>query len=79
MFLTLIFGLTYILSLPISPAAGAIVDYFAKKYKTKYNDELRGRTVGVAVVCGFCSVVTAILSVLCAFKNVTVAGKKSYD
>ena len=31
--LTDIFGLTYIMSLPISPAAGAVVDFFAGRYR----------------------------------------------
>ena len=31
--LTDIFGLTYIMSLPISPVAGAVVDFFAGRYR----------------------------------------------
>ena len=73
--LTNIFGLTYIMSLPISPSAGAIVDCFAKRYRQSEDDDIKGRTVGVAFVCAFVSIFTAILSVLCAFKNMAVASK----
>ena len=76
--LTNIFGLTYIMSLPISPSAGAIVDCFAKRYRQSEDDDIKGRTVGVAFVCGFVSIFTAILSVLCAFKNMAVASKHLY-
>ena len=43
------------MSLPISPGAGLVVDFFASRYRKK-NKELRGRTIGVAVVCAFCSI-----------------------
>merc|ERR1712062_103989 len=48
-----------------SPGAGLVVDFFASRYRKK-NKELRGRTIGVAVVCAFCSISSGILSLLCA-------------
>ena len=74
--LTNIFGLTYIMSLPLSPVAGATVDFFARTYKEKENDEYKGRVYGIAFVCAICSVFSSILSFLCSFQhNYAIAGK----
>lgn len=67
--LTNIFGLTYIMSLPISPGAGVVVDTFANYYRKKEENEIKGRTMGVAVVCGFCSIASTVLSVLCTVRH----------
>jgi len=73
--LTNIFGLTYIMSLPISPAAGAVVDLFAKRYRETEKNELKGKAFGVAFICGFCSVFGAVISYLAAFQhNYSIAG-----
>ena len=77
--LTNIFGLTYIMSLPISPSAGAIVDYFAKKYREDSNNEFKGRTIGVAFVCGICTIFASILSFLCSFQHNYVIAGKAFD
>jgi len=66
--LTDIFGLTYIMSLPISPAAGAVVDFFAARYRPS-GQELRGRKIGVAVVCALCTVLSTVLSLLCTIRG----------
>lgn len=74
--LTNIFGITYIMSLPISPLAGVLVDFFAKRYRENENNELKGRAYGVAFVCGICSVLGAVVSYLASFQaNYAIAGK----
>ena len=47
--LTDIFGLTYIMSLPISPAAGAVVDFFAGRYRPS------GQGSRLYIICIICS------------------------
>ena len=57
--------------------AGAVVDYFAKIYRQDENNELKGRTYGVAFVCGFVTVAASLLSFLCAFQhNFAIAGSR---
>ena len=102
--LTDIFGLTYIMSLPISPAAGAVVDFFAGRYRPSGQGprlyrplitwslekntekalqlisvtELKGRKIGVAVVCALCTVLSTVLSLLCTIRgSFSISGKGS--
>ena len=76
--LTDIFGVTFIMSLPISPLPGAVVDFFAGKYRSG-GEELKGRKVGVAVVCALCSVFSAALSYLCTIRgSYTISGDPTH-
>ncbi|CAG5111121.1 Oidioi.mRNA.OKI2018_I69.chr2.g5455.t1.cds [Oikopleura dioica] len=67
--LTDIFGLTYIMSVPLSPAPGAIVDFVAKKYRHSENNHEKGQRVGIAINCLLITISTVILSYLCTFQN----------
>ena len=76
--LTDIFGVTFIMSLPISPLPGAVVDFFAGKYRSN-GEELKGRKIGVAVVCALCSIFSAALSYLCTIRgSYTISGNLTH-
>ena len=62
--LTDIFGLTYLLSIPISPIPGLIVDHFAASYRRQGKNEQRGNTIGLAIMISVCSLLAAAVSFL---------------
>jgi len=68
-FLTDIFGLTYIMSVPLSPAPGAIVDFIAGRYRRSENNAEKGQRIGIAVNCLLITLSTVVLSYLCTFQN----------
>ena len=74
--LTDIFGLTYLLSIPISPVPGMIVDFCATKYQ-KQGDSVKGNRVGLAVMVTVCSLLAAILSFLSTIRGSFFASSKS--
>jgi len=68
-YLTDIFGLTYIMSVPLSPAPGAIVDIIAGRYRRSENNLEKGQRIGIAVNCLLITISTVVLSYLCTFQN----------
>ena len=75
--LTDIFGLTYLLSIPISPVPGIIVDFFVSKYRKEGNDE-KGNRVGLAVMVTICSLLAAVLSFLSTMRGSFLASGKLF-